>query len=367
MPTQRPVKRVIFVQKFVPHYRLPLFELLKAKLEDNGIEFILIYGPPDPFEGSKVKMAYPEWGVRVNSRIIRFFGRYLYWQGVPFKLKKDDVVIAEQAAKLLDNYFLFFLQQIKYIRFCYFGHGRNFQDKYELKLSKKIKRLMVGRVSKWFAYTKMSVDSLLEQGVSNEKIISVNNTLQFKTLIKESDIERKKYKFIYIGGLYKDKRIEFLLESVAKVAEENKSFEFHVVGEGPQKDIVEAFSNRNSWCFYHQDMYGEKRDAMLFESAAILMPGLVGLVAVDSFHFACPIITTYCGQHSPEFVYLENRANALIFPNEGTSDEFARLILEFMGDENLSDTLRQGCRESADTYTIEDTAERFCNGILSMS
>jgi len=35
------VKRVVFIQKFVPHYRLPLFESLRDKLHKNNIEFIL--------------------------------------------------------------------------------------------------------------------------------------------------------------------------------------------------------------------------------------------------------------------------------------------------------------------------------------
>lgn len=366
MPASRPIKRVIFVQKFVPHYRLPLFELLKEKLESNGIEFILIYGPPDPYEGSKVKMVYPEWGTKVDSRIIKIFGRFLYWQGVPFKIKKGDVVIVEQAAKLLDNYILFFLQQINVVRLCYFGHGQNFQDKYELKISKKIKQLMVGRVSKWFAYTQMSVDSLLEQGVSNDKIVSVNNTLKISRSVEEAAIDRNKFKFVYIGGLYKDKRIEFLLESVAKAQVKDSRFPFHIVGDGPQRDVVESFAKDNSWCTYHQALYGNERDSMLFECTAILMPGLVGLVAVDSFHFACPILTTDCGQHSPEYVYLKDRQNSLILPTEGTTDEYAGLILEFMSDEKLSEAVRQGSRESAGTYTIEDTAERFYDGIVSM-
>ncbi len=354
------------MQKFVPHYRLPLFELLKAKLEAKGIEFLLIYGPPDPYEGSKVKMVYPEWGVKVDSKIFKIFGRYLYWQGVPFKIKKGDVVIVEQAAKLIDNYFLFFLEQINVVRMCYFGHGQNFQDKYELKISKKIKQLMVSRVSKWFAYTDMSVKSLLAQGVSESKIVSVNNTLAFSSSMSESEVTRDSHKFIYIGGLYKDKRIEFLLESAAKVRSINDNFELHIVGDGPLKNLAENFAKSNSWCTYHESVYGDERDKLLFESTAILMPGLVGLVAIDSFHFACPIITTDCGQHSPEYVYLENRLNSLILPDEGTTGSYAELIREYLDNKELADTVRQGCRDSANFYNIEDTVEKFFNGIADI-
>ena len=360
------VKRVLFVQKFVPHYRLPLFERLRSQLEQEGIEFKLIFGEPDPFEGSKVKMAYPAWGDKVDSKIIKVFGRFLYWQGVVFKLKKGDVVIVEQAAKLLDNYPLFFLQQIGFVRLCYFGHGRNFQDKYELTISRRIKQLMVRRISKWFAYTKMSVDALLQQGVSAEKIVSVNNTLELNSNVKVENVTRKLNQFIYVGGLYKDKRIRLLLDSVALVKSEVAEFEFHVVGNGPDAQLVREFSKANPWCVYHESLYGDERDRLLYESSAILMPGLVGLIAVDSFHFACPILTTDCGQHSPEFVYLENRVNALILDNEGRADSYAEQILTFIRDTQLSEKVRQGCRLSASQYTIDDTASRFVSGILDL-
>ena len=172
--------------------------------------------------------------------------------------------------------------------------------------------------------------------------------------------------FIYVGGLYKDKRIELLLDSVALVKAEVPDFEFHVVGNGPDAELVREFSEANPWCVYHESLYGDDRDRLLYQSSAILMPGLVGLIAVDSFHFACPILTTDCGQHSPEFVYLENRLNALILENEGEAETFAAQILTFIRDTQLSESVRQGCRLSANQYTIDDTASRFVSGIRNL-
>lgn len=361
------VKRVIFVQKFIPHYRLPLFESLRDKLAENGIELVLIYGPPDPYEGSKIKMSYPDWGHKVNSKIFNIFGRYLYWQGVVFKIKKDDVVIVEQAAKLLDNYFLFFLQQIGFLKLCYFGHGKNFQTKYEIAFSRFIKKLMVGRVSRWFAYTDMSADALLEQGVDQAKICVVNNTLQRENLLPEGAVPRLPQTLLYLGGLYKDKRIDFLLEAISIARQSGNDLTLHIVGSGPLADEVEAFAKENPWCKYHGSLYGEDRDKLLYSSTAIVMPGLVGLIAVDAFHYTCPIITTNCGQHSPEFAYLTHGENAVMLNDEGTPEEYAALVSSYLNDEQLQVDLAKGCQDSADRYTIEDTADRFVEGIKSMA
>ena len=157
-----------------------------------------------------------------------------------------------------------------------------------------------------------------------------------------------------------------MLDSVEIVKKNNPDFELHIVGSGPKADSVKEFSENNRWCTYHESLYGDKRDTLLLESSAILMPGLVGLVAVDSFHFACPIISTDCGQHSPEFAYLINGENSLIYPAEGTAIEYANLISEYIQNDSIQAKIRQGARDSASVYTIDDTAQRFVDGIESL-
>lgn len=363
---QNKVKRVVFVQKFVPHYRLPLFELLRERLATQGIEFILVYGRPDPYEGSKIKMEFPEWGIKVRSLIIPLPGRYVYIQGSPRFVKKGDVVIVEHASKLIDNYVLFLLQQVGFLHLCYFGHGHNFQDAHELKIAAYIKKLMVKRISRWFAYTEMSVASLTAQDVEPEKIVTVNNSLVRKNLVDESTVTRNQSDFVYIGGLYADKRLDFLLESAQLVVAKHPEFRLHIVGDGPEADKISKFSSENSWCTYHGSLYNEDRERMLYRCNAILMPGLVGLVAIDSFHFAAPILSTNCGQHSPEVVYLKDGENATILDNPDSTEEFAQAIERQLTDKVWSEKLRQGCRESADVYSIENTADRFIKGILSI-
>jgi len=367
MPTETKIKRVVFVQKFVPHYRLPLFELLKTKLAQQNIEFILIYGRPDPYEGSKIKMAFPDWGVKVKSWIIPLPGRYLYLQGSPRFVKKGDVVIVEHASKLLDNYVLYFLEQINFLHMCYFGHGKNFQDNHELKIAKYIKELMLKRVSRWFAYSKMSVDSLVEQGVDENIIVSVNNTLIHQTNLSEDNIDRNPMQCIYIGGLYADKRIDFIIEASSLIQQQHPDFILKIVGTGPESEFVENFAQKHDWCIYEGPQYGDDRDRLLFESSLMFMPSAVGLAAIDSFHFATPIVTTADSQHGPEVAYLEHHKNALVLEHNCTPQKYAEAVIQLLKNEQRLSEFRQNCRAAAKQYTIENTADRFVNGILSLS
>ena len=356
--------RVVFVQKFVPHYRLPFFSLVRQELASRGIEFVLVYGQPDPYEGSKVKMEYPVWGNRVKNHIVKLAGKYIYWQRATRFVQKGDLVVAEHAAKLLDNYVFYLWCQIGYVQFSYFGHGENFQKTHELPLSSWLKKLMIRRVSHWFAYTEISRQSLIRQSVEVGRITVVNNTL--KTPVVPVDTQNKNpNKYLYIGGLYADKKLEWILEAGQRLADVIVEFELHIVGDGPLRSLIEDAEAAYPWLHYHGSLYGEERDRILGESAAILMPGLVGLVAIDSFHFQCPIITSAAGQHSPEVAYLEHDYNSIVDDIGTGVDSFTNAILRFHGNRDLVQTLYNGCRESAREYTLENMVQRFCNGAES--
>lgn len=365
----RKVRRVVFVQKFVPHYRLPLFENLRDQFAQHEIEFVLIYGQPDAYEGSKIRMEFPEWGTRVKSLIIPLpgkFTRYLYWQNVPLKIRRGDVVIVEHASKLLDNYFLFLLQQLGFISLCYFGHGRNFQSHREIGIARKLKQLMVRRVARWFAYTEISRQALLEQEVPDERIVVVNNTLTISRQLEESDVTRHPSRFVYIGGLYKEKRLDLIFDTMQHLHRENSEIELHIAGTGPDQKLVELFAAEHDWCTYCGPVFGEDRDRFLLSATAIVMPGPVGLVAIDSFHYATPILTTRCDNHGPEVAYLENNVNALILDGKGDVESFTPLVRQYLSDEMLAKNLRNGCRASAESYTIAETASKFIQGVRSL-
>lgn len=365
--TSTKVKRVVFVQKFVPHYRLPLFEKLRTKFAEHGIEFVLIYGRPDAYEGSKIKMEYPDWGQKVSSWIIPLpgkFTRYLYWQWAPFKVRRGDVVIVEHASKLLDNYPIFLMQQVGWVSMCYFGHGKNFQGHREIGLARKIKQLMVRKISIWFAYTEISRQILIDQNVPDEKIVVVNNTLTESRQLDESEVERDPKKFVYIGGLYKEKRLDVIFDSVALLHAQDPEIKLVIAGTGPMQDEVKAFADANDWCDYRGPVFGIERDKLLLGCTAILNPGLVGLIAIDSFQYAIPIIAVTLPNHSPEIAYLENEQNALILSERGDANLFAEALRRYLSSKELSEKLRQGCRDSASQYTLDDTAQRFVNGVL---
>lgn len=357
--------RVVFVQKFVPHYRLPMFEKLRDNLAEQGVEFILLYGLPDPYEGSKVKTMQPAWGLQVDSKIFNVLGRYLYWQGVHKHIKKGDLVIVEQAAKLLDNYVIFTKRQLGGCKMGYFGHGQCFQPKVELFISRWVKKLMLRKVDRWFAYTEVSRQSLLEQQVSDEIITVVDNTLESPIKLESLEHQKVPGRFIYIGGMYNDKRIDVLLKSAHIIKQKHADFELHCVGDGPLRHLISQDAQNNNWIKDHGSLYGDERNDLLASSVGILMPGLVGLVIMDAFFFQCPIMTSSTGDHSPEIAYLENGVNGLMEEEDGSAEAYADTVLNYLASETDAQKMRAACLSSAGHYTMENMEKHFREGILA--
>ena len=354
--------RVVFVQKFVPHYRLPFFEAFREELAARGIELILVYGKPDPFEGSKVNVAMPEWGKRANSRIIKIKGRYLYWQNAIRHVRKGDLVVVEHAAKLLDNYPLYALSRTGFLNFSYFGHGENFLAGGELAISRKVKKAMLDKVARWFAYTEVSRQSLLDQGVSRQLISVVNNTLRTPDT-QEDTTDKDAFQFVYIGGLYNDKRLDLLLEAGELIASKVNNFQLRVVGDGPLRQLIEQAATNYPWLTYEGSLYGADRERLLARTAAILMPGAVGLVAIDAFQFRSPIVTIASKAHGPEIAYLEHETNALIATAGSNAASYADQVLRFINQPELAIRLQQNCAASAKEYTLENMVNRFVDGV----
>ena len=355
--------RVVFVQKFVPHYRLPFFERVRDTLAARDIEFVLVYCEPDPYENSKVQMVYPEWGIRAKTRHFSVAKRYLYWANVRRFLKRGDIVIVEHAAKLIDNYYIFAARQTGKLKMGYFGHGENFQATTELGVSAFLKKLMLRRVDHWFAYTEVSRASLQRQGVDESIITVVNNTLALPENVHLGEDTPEANSCVYIGGLYSLKLLPLLIDACNQVVKRIPEFKLHIVGDGPDKAFLLEQEKNCPWLKVHGSLYGLDRDSVLAQCNAILMPGLVGLIAIDSFQFRRPILTSDAGEHSPEIAYLEHEQNCLIDQGDVDAGSYARLVIRYLEDTGLQESLKAGCRESAARYSISNMAENFCSAI----
>ena len=369
------MKKVAIVQKALAQYRVEFHNLLKGRLEEEDIELTLIYSKYKTADALKKDEVDLVWGTCVPGKVITLGPLQLLWQSCLPLLRDNDLVIVEQANKNLLNYLLLVKRAFSKIKFAYWGHGANRQIN-QTDLRNKFKKIFLNQCDWWFAYTGNVKKFLIINGYPSNRITNVQNAIDTKFLSKtysqigEAEVRKKlternitsRNVAIYCGGIYKEKRISFLISSCQRIRKQIPDFELIVIGAGPDASLLEQAVSENNWIHYLGPRFGAEKITWFKASKVFLMPGLVGLAILDSFALQTPMVTTDFPFHSPEIEYLENGINGIITDNDETA--YADAVINLLKDDRRQETLIKGCIDSATRYSIEQMVENFAQGIL---
>jgi glycosyltransferase involved in cell wall biosynthesis len=169
---------------------------------------------------------------------------------------------------------------------------------------------------------------------------------------------------LFVGALSSTKRISFLVEAAENIAERLPGFRLLVAGTGEEQQAVDAAAARTPVVVPVGQAFGEHKALLGAVSDVMLMPGLVGLCAVDSFVLEAPIVTTDWPWHAPEFEYLEHGRNACVAPDDPR--QYASSVAELLSNPDRLDAMRAECRKDARQYTVEEMSRRFADGLVHL-
>lgn len=374
-----PFPRVVIVQRYVTHYRVPFFNLLRDDLALRGIELEVIQGRQVDDDGEKQHTVALPWARTVSNRWIGLGRRRLLWQPAMRHLKGADLVVVEQASARLLNYRLFLRQISGRTRLAFWGHGRNLNPDRASAVGELLKRAMSRRVHWWFAYNERSAEIVRQLGYPADRITAVQNAIDTVGLVRAKqamtplDVSRvraqmdlpERHVGVYVGGMYPEKRLDFLLAASARVREALGDFVLVLIGAGADADLARRAAADNSWVHYLGPLLGIDTVPYVAIADVMLMPGLVGLAILDSFALETPIVTTADAPHSPEIDYLEEGRNGILLGAGTTVEQYAHEVVRLLSDPEALTGLRAGCREAAGRYTIEAMSARFADGIMA--
>jgi glycosyltransferase involved in cell wall biosynthesis len=319
------------------------------------------------------------WGRRIRNFVIPVGRRELYWQPYIHLISEVDLVIVEQASRLLTNYLLFALNRIGVKRMAFWGHGRNFQADSSSAFGETLKRYTSRRVHWWFAYNELSARIISGSGFPADRITVVENAIDTRGLkraaqrVRDGDVEALRDRLgvrgenvcIYMGGMYQEKRLDYLIEACHRIRARVPDFEMIFVGAGPEDHVVREATASNRWMHYGGPVRGEERAAFSKLCKYLLVPGVVGLVVLDAFALAVPLITTDGPGHGPEIDYLVDGVNGVIVGRAPDPQEYAAVVSRLLVNEPFRRKLTLGCSKSADRYTLENMVDRFSLGVMS--
>jgi glycosyltransferase involved in cell wall biosynthesis len=364
---------VIIIQRVLPHYRVALYRKLHDLLSKKNIDLKLIYGHECPGAVPKTVSVEWSWAIFIRNSYFNVAGVELVWQHIPRRMLNADLVIFEQANRLINNYQLIF-SKTKGRKIAFLGHGKNMQAS-SFDIKEKLKKRLIISVDWWFAYTDLSKKVVEDAGFPSERISVIQNTIDTASLAKslskitDKDIETVKNKLgifsdnicLFCGGLYPEKKLGFLLEAAKMIKTNMPDFELIIIGSGPEERFIKNASNQLSWFHYVGPKFGSDLATYLRCAKALLMPGSVGLVIIDSFISEVPLITTNNKAHGPEIAYLEHGINAIMAENSKTT--YANYAINYLTSSSLQKKLKLGCRASGIKYTIDNMTNNFANGI----
>lgn len=368
---------VAIVQRVLTHYRAPFFDGLRDELGSRGIELRLLVGQTVGAEATKGDTVTLPWAETIQNRYVSLGSKRVVWQPALQRVSSADLVIVEQASRLLLNYALLAWQRLGGPKVAVWGHGRNFQVHTASRAGEWAKRRWTRAAHWWFAYNELSATHLRQLKLPEDRITSVQNAIDtrelqdFAAAIRPEDHEQARAAHgiasdsvgVYVGGMYAEKRLPFLVASADRIRDRVPDFELVALGGGPDRSVLDEAAQSRPWLHVLGPTFGREKVVLLTLGKAMLMPGLVGLAILDAFALKVPLVTTDIDYHSPEIEYLEDGRNGLLVADADDPAAYADAVTRVLTDPDLQRRLVDGCEAAAKTYTLEAMVARFADGI----
>lgn len=378
MPRENPRARVLFVCEWIPRYQLSFFDGLRSELARHDVELTVVQGDPPPRTALRGDSARLPWAIHRPNRYIGLGGRRLVWQPWRQEAIRSDLVIADQASRLLLNYWLLAQQARGRVIVALLGHGANLNVARASRLGEWVKRHISRRAQWWFAYTEAARERVEALGYPHDRITVVQNsalTANEKRAIESvraDDVAALRHRFelgdgpigLFLGSLYEEKRWRLLLAAAERVSAGLPGFVLVIAGDGPDRaEVVKLASGRNDVRVVGR-AEGSTKTELLAAASLLLLPGAVGLAVTDAFAAGIPTVSTAVPTHGPEFEYIEDGVNGLVLPGEATAEDYGDAVRSLLTDQAQLGALSDGARASAAVYTEEAMVTRFTQGIV---
>lgn len=370
--------RVAILQRVLSDYRVAFFDALAVRLQQDGIELIVLAGQGRPTEHLKEPVVKRDYLRRVTNAYLA--GRAYWMRDVFGFTRTQDLIVVEQANTALSAYALLLRRLLSHQppRIAYWGHGRDYSKPDASGIPGKWKRFWTRKADFCFAYTAVAADAFRDAGVDEARMQIVNNasdTVALAAAVRDvTDADRQALALqlwpacetepqqvgVFCSRLMPSKGIALLLNAALQVQQAHPGFRLLIVGDGPLRDDVATFCKRHPWCVQCGGIHGNERAALLSLADIWLNPGTAGLAITDAFACGIPFVTVDRYDHGPEIAYLDD-TNSVVTDN--SVHAFADGIEALIEDSRRLSALKAGALASGELYTIDIMADRFHDGI----
>lgn len=145
---------------------------------------------------------------------------------------------------------------------------------------------------------------------TNNDIVVVPNIVNTDGFKVDKEHKRKKFRFVTVAYLKKNKRIDLVIEGFNKLKEKYNDIELYIGGDGPERTNIQQLIdkyNLNEDVHLLGEVLREDLPAIMGNSDCFVLPSMYetfGVVYIEALACGVPIIATKCG--GPEDFFNEN-------------------------------------------------------------
>lgn len=345
--------KLCLIYNFAPKYREGIFQLIDQTYDCDW------YFGKNSTDIKGLDLAALRYAKEIPSN--KVIGNWYWQKGVIGLLGKYDTFFMLGELYCLSTWVTAILAKLCPKKKVYFwSHGWYGRETFAKKVMKKIFFRLANAT---FLYGNYARKLMIENDFDGNKLFVVHNSLNYdaqlelRNEIEPSDIYtqhfgNKNKTLIFIGRLIESKRLDMLIQAVAKLKQEGKQYNIVLVGDGAIKESLQKLaSDLGIIIWLYGACYNERTNAELIYNADLCVsPGNIGLTAIHAMMFGTPVITHNSFPYQgPEFEAIKAGETGDFF-TRGDVKSLAQAIERWFGTHgNDRNAVRQACYNEIDT------------------
>ncbi|MDA7870456.1 glycosyltransferase family 4 protein [bacterium] len=356
------------------HYRESVFHRIAS---DSRIDFTICCGQKSPYQKMRNFDPQPPLKIKwVKNFVVNITQmHFLVWQWGAItnliRTRPNVLILLGADPHILSSFPLFFLAKILRVKVCWWSHatlaGQGF-------LGRWLRLFFYQHADGILAYDEAGRLRLEKAGVEPSTMTTIWNCLNDADYELSSDSQQtakddRTIRVLYIGRLYRDKKMRLLLKAAAILKDRNVSLVVDIVGDGPELAATKEKSaalKLNDVVSFHGAKYDEDLAQFLSNADIGVIPSWAGLSAIQYMAAGIPVITEENRgmNHPPEVSAIIEDETGAFFDFESAESLANTIEATFPKVKILSNSCLKLVREQ---FTPEAVKEAIILGVLKVN
>lgn len=357
--------RINLQQPALPHYRVPLFQLLA---QHENWKFTVFHGSEEPALPNSAAEGFEAELHLARQFKLPLIGP-LFWQGVQWTLasrRRSDVLLLCWQTRYLSLFPALLRARIHRVPVVLWGHG---YSKSPNAWRNRLRNLPVLLASKVLLYDRQTREQLIDAGLPAEKLHVADNGLDsdaIRTAMEywqQSPAELQAFQkahgldsgpiLIHVARLMADNRLDCLIQTMPQLLPRFPSLKLVIIGKGlsEQERLQKLTSSLgiDSHIIWGGEVYDERALAPWMLSADVFVyPANTGLGLIHAFNYGLPaLLCAPRSQHNPEAQALVHQHNGW-FAESLQRDDIAKALIQMLESPSLLQQLSQAAQGSVE-------------------